>query len=245
MRVTIISLATCLWCIASISVASEPATAKETPSSKEETPARDLKPTTRTLGIVLYDRFELLDVAGPAEIFGNVGPRLKLVMIAEKVGPVRSNQGVAIHADHSFNDAPPLDLILVPGGFGTLKAIRDKALLDWLRTRGEDAELVMSVCSGSGILAKAGMLDGKRATTNKQSYRFITPWGPEVEWVKEARWVDDGEIVTSSGVSAGMDMALHVVKRLYGEELAQRIADLTEYEWHRDANRDPFAKFAK
>lgn len=235
-----------------ISLAHSPgATAEPTQEGAKTSPvvdsdvAKEGENKTRHLGIVLYDRFELLDVAGPAEIFGSVGPRLKLVMIAENAGPVRSTQGVAMNADYSYQDAPPLDLILVPGGIGTLKMLRNKPLHDWLHARVPDAEIVMSVCSGSGILATAGILDGRKATTNKQSYRLITAWGPKVEWIKEARWVDDGNIVTSSGVSAGMDMALHVVQRLHGEKTALRIADGTEYEWHRDASWDPFAKFAK
>lgn len=244
----------CAWLLAlgGSVVADETNTAKpESPkepnakatSSQKETDSEEQQ--TRTLGIVLYDRFELLDVAGPAEIFGNVGSRLKIVMIADKAGPVRSTQGIAMVADVGYDEAPPLDLVLVPGGIGTLRMLGNKPLLEWLKSRAEQAEIVMSVCSGSGILAKAGLLDGRQATTNKQSYRLITAWDPDVKWVKEARWVDDGNIVTSSGVSAGMDMALHVVQRLYGEKVAQQIADGTEYEWHRDSTWDPFAKFAK
>jgi transcriptional regulator GlxA family with amidase domain len=136
-------------------------------------------------------------------------------------------------------------MVLVPGGFGTMQQLTNKALLDWLRQRAAKAEIVMSVCSGSALLAKAGLLDGRRATSNKQFFQFAVNQGPKVRWVKEARWVDDGDRVTSSGVSAGMDMALHVIARLYGEQVAQKLADGTEYQWHRDANQDPFAKFAK
>jgi transcriptional regulator GlxA family with amidase domain len=103
----------------------------------------------------------------------------------------------------------------------------------------------MSVCSGSALLAKAGLLDGRRATSNKVYFQFAVSNGPKVNWVKEARWVDDGNRVTSSGVSAGIDMALHVVERLYGTKTAEGIANSTEYQWHRDADSDPFAKFAR
>jgi transcriptional regulator GlxA family with amidase domain len=95
------------------------------------------------------------------------------------------------------------------------------------------------------LLAAAGILDGRRATTNKAFYTQIVNAGPKVNWVKEARWVDDGNIVTSSGVSAGIDMALHVIARLYGDESAEKIAQLTEYQWHRNADVDPFAQFVK
>jgi len=200
---------------------------------------------TRTLGIVLYPKFELLDVVGPAEMFGNLGPRVKVVMVAQRAGAVASVQGPQLVADYGFDDCPPLDLLLVPGGFGTLTEVNNAELLDWLRTRADKAEFTMSVCSGSALLAKAGLLDGRRATSNKQFFQYAVNQGPKVEWVKEARWVEDGNRVTSSGVSAGMDMALAVIARLYGAAAAEKIANGTEYQWHRDANVDPFAKFAK
>jgi len=200
---------------------------------------------SRTIGIVLYPRFELLDVYGPAEVFGNLPGKLKVVMVAEKAGPVASTQGPQGVADYGFEDCPPLDLILVPGGFGTIAELKNQKLLDWLRSRSEQAELTMSVCSGSSLLAGAGLLDGRRATSNKQYFSFATTRAPNVQWVKEARWVDDGNIVTSSGVSAGIDMSLHVIERLFGTETAERIANATEYQWHRDADNDPFVQFAK
>ncbi len=199
---------------------------------------------TRTLGIVLYPMFELLDVYGPAEIFGNVNKGLKVVMVAEKAGPVTSAQGPQVLAKFGFEDCPPLDLVLVPGGMGTLAEVKNPAMLDWLRGRAKGAEIVMSVCSGSAILAEAGLLDGRKATSNKRYFQIAVSHGPKVNWIERARWVDDGDRVTSSGVSAGIDMALAVVARLYGEKTAETIADLTEYQWHRDADNDPFFKAA-
>jgi transcriptional regulator GlxA family with amidase domain len=197
------------------------------------------------LGIVLYERFELLDVFGPAEVFGNVPKRLKVVIVAEKAGPVRSVQGVRAVADFGFDDCPPLDFILVPGGIGTMDQLANKPFLDWLRDRAKSAQVMMSVCSGSALLAKAGLLDGKQATCNKQYFHMLTAGHKTVKWVKEARWVDEGSRVTSSGVSAGIDMALHMVDRLYGADLAQKIADGIEHEWQKDPAHDPFARFAK
>jgi transcriptional regulator GlxA family with amidase domain len=208
--------------------------------SKAAPPAK-----TRTLGVILYPQFELLDVCGPVEMFGNLGSQLKVVLVAQSAGPLASTQGAKLVAEYGFDDCPELDLIMVPGGMGTMQQLSNKALLEWLKKRAAKAEIVMSVCSGSALLAKAGLLDGRRATSNKQYFQFAVNQGPKVKWVKEARWVDDGDRVTSSGVSAGIDMALHVIARLYGEPLAQKLADGTEYQWHRDANKDPFAKFAK
>jgi putative intracellular protease/amidase len=214
-------------------------------AAAQTNPAPDRAEKLRTLGIVLYSRFELLDVCGPLEMFGNVGRRLKIVMVADKAGPVASTQGPKLVADYSLDDCPDLDLILVPGGYGTRAQIGNKKMVDWLKDRSAKAEIVMSVCTGSALLAKAGLLDGKKATSNKVYFSFAVANGPNVEWVKKARWVDAGDRVTSSGVSAGIDMALHVIARLYGDDIAERIASGTEYQWHRDPADDPFAKFAK
>ncbi|MGD9723896.1 MAG: DJ-1/PfpI family protein [Pirellulales bacterium] len=217
--------------------AAEPAAAKQDPAAAQPTE----KKGKRTLGILLYPRFELLDVYGPAEMFGNLPTQLKVVMVAEKAGPVASAQGPKVQADYGFDDCPPLDLVMVPGGFGTIAELKNEAMLAWLRKRAETAEIMMSVCSGSALLAKAGLLDGRKATSNKRYFQFAIDAGPKVEWIRKARWVDDGDRVTSSGVSAGIDMALHVIERLFGTKTAEAMADNTEYQWHRDADNDPFA----
>ena len=211
-------------------------------SRDAKAPRNTEKKGPRTLGIVLYPKFELLDVYGPAEIFGNLPGKLKVVMVAQESGEVVSAQGPKVVADYGFDDCPPLDLVMVPGGFGTMTELKNEALLEWLRGRAENAEIVMSVCSGSALLAKAGLLDGRRATSNKRYFQIAVAQGPSVDWVYKARWVDDGNRVTSSGVSAGIDMALHVVGRLFGTKTAEYLADQTEYQWHRDADNDPFAK---
>jgi putative intracellular protease/amidase len=198
---------------------------------------------TRKLGVILYTDFELLDVFGPVEMFGNVGPELEVVMVAETAGSVKSAQGPQVLAEVGFDDCPALDLILLPGGIGTFPELANERMLDFLRKRSASAEITTSVCSGSALLAKAGLLDGRRATSNKQFFAFAETQSAQVDWVTEARWVDDGEFVTSSGVSAGMDMALAVIERLWGTERAETIANLTEYEWHRDPNVDPFVRF--
>jgi len=196
-----------------------------------------------TLGAVFYPGFELLDVFGPLEMFGSVGPELRIVTVAEHAGPVASFQGPRALADHGFADCPALDLVLLPGGFGTLAALQNDALHDFLRDRSAAARITMSVCSGSALLAKAGLLDGLRATTNKQFFSLGASQSEKVDWVKAARWVDAGRFVTSSGVSAGMDMALAVIERLFGAQKAEQIAVLTEYEWHRDPSWDPFVAY--
>lgn len=197
----------------------------------------------RTLGAVLYPQFELLDLYGPLEMFGCLGDELEIVTVAEKPGPVASTPGVETVAHFGFDTCPPLDLLLLPGGIGSMREMQNPALLDFLREQTPRAEVAMSVCSGSGILAAAGVLAGRKATSNKLFFDLVIGGTRDVDWVREARWVEDGPFVTSSGVSAGTDMALAVIARLYGVERAEQIAVMTEYEWQRDADRDPFARY--
>ena len=198
---------------------------------------------TRTLGAVIYENFELLDLFGPLEMFGNIVPGIKIVTVAEQPGSVRSAQGPKTVTEYGFSECPRLDLILLPGGIGTVKQLHNVAMLEFLKDRSLSTEVTMSVCSGSAILAKAGLLDGRRATSNKQFFSLATSQSDKVKWIAEASWVEDGPFATSSGVSAGIDMALAIIARLFGRERAQLIANLTEYVWQDDSNRDPFYKF--
>jgi putative intracellular protease/amidase len=197
----------------------------------------------RVLGAVLYENFELLDLYGPLEMFGSIGGELRVVTVAEKPGPVASVQGPSTVAEFGYDDCPHLDLILVPGGIGTVQQLAEPAIAAFLQDRSPSAEITMSVCTGSAILAKVGLLDGRRATSNKQFFEFARIQSDKVDWIAEARWVEDGPIATSSGVSAGTDMALGIIARLYGKERADDIANRTEYEWRSDPTSDPFTKF--
>jgi transcriptional regulator GlxA family with amidase domain len=198
----------------------------------------------KTVGALLFEGFELLDVFGPLEAWGMLAAagEWKLVTTAATAGPVASAQGPRAVADHSMADCPKLDVILVPGGIGTRREVKNGALLDWLRRRSSEAEVVTSVCTGAALLARAGLLDGRRATTNKAVFGWVAEQGAAVQWVKQARWAEDGPFVTSSGVSAGIDMTLAVIARLAGIGVAEGIAIRMEYDWHRDAAWDPFAK---
>src|SRR5574341_1704529 len=127
----------------------------------------------KRLGVVLYPQFELLDVFGPVEMFGNMQGVIEVAMVAEKKGPVLSAQGPSVLADFSFADCPHLDLLLVPGGIGTRAEIENPVILDWLKQRVARAEVAMSVCTGSALYACAGLLDGRRATTNKMFFQWV------------------------------------------------------------------------
>ena len=195
----------------------------------------------RTLGVVLFEGFELLDVFGPLEMFGLAADHFEIRLIAERGGVVASRQGPKSVCDDSFQSAPAIDVLLVPGGIGTRREVNNPVLLEWLNERSKQAELVASVCTGSALLAKAGVLDGMRATSNKQAFAWASSQSEKVQWQQQARWVEDGKEFSSSGVSAGIDMALAVIAKLVSQQAAEEASNFAEYSWQRDANCDPFA----
>jgi putative intracellular protease/amidase len=196
-------------------------------------------PPPLKVGAVLFPGFELLDVFGPLELlpWGK-----EIVMLAECPGAVPSAQGPQAVAEAALADAGALDVLLVPGGMGTRREASNQPFLDELRRQAEAARFVATVCTGSALLARTGLLDGRRATTNKRAFAWVSSQGPAVQWVARARWVEDGKFFTSAGVSAGMDMALGLVARLLGREASIGIAQAAEYEWHEDPHWDPFAQ---
>ena len=205
--------------------------------------AQTLKPHKggkKVVGVVLYPGFEVLDVFGPVEMWANV-PDFKVILIAQKLGAVKSAQGVSVVADFDFETAPPLDIMMVPGGIGTYAELGNSVFLDYLRKQDQTTEYTTSVCTGSALLAKAGLLKGRRATSNKKFFSLAVKQDPSVTWIKQARWVEDGKMITSSGVSAGTDMALGLVAKIYGKDRARTLADVLEYQWSDDPNLDPFA----
>ena len=196
----------------------------------------------RCIGVVLFDGFELLDVFGPLEMYGMAADHFDICLLAENEGSVASRQGPRSVVDYPFSQAPQVDILFVPGGTGTRTEVSNQTLLDWLRVQSQHAEYVTSVCTGSALLAKAGLLDGVSATTNKLSFQWVASQSAKVIWQKQARWVEDGKFFTSSGVSAGIDMALAVIAKLVGQGIAEQAATWAEYDWHRDASWDPFAQ---
>jgi transcriptional regulator GlxA family with amidase domain len=193
------------------------------------------------IGAVIFPGFELLDIFGPLEMLGMLREQVSITMLAEKPGEVRSNQGPKGVADAALADVSALDVLLVPGGWGTRTEVQNAPFLDLLRARAKEARFVASICTGSALLAKTGVLDGKRATSNKLAFDWVTSQGPNVIWIREARWVEDGNIYTSSGVSAGMDMTLGLIQRLFDRSMSLQIARWAEYSWHEDKTVDPFA----
>ena len=198
----------------------------------------------RTLAALVFPGFETLDYFGPIEMLGGFGDEIEIITVAKRSGPVPSVHGQRIVPDKTLSEKDDYDLLLIPGGDSALTESADEELMQWIKDASSNAERVMAVCTGTVLLGMTGVLDGRRATTNKLDFSKTVHLAPGVEWVKAARWVEDGKFFTSSGVSAGMDMALAVMADLFGLDMAERLALGCEYEWHKDANRDPFAKLA-
>lgn len=194
----------------------------------------------KLIGIVIFNDFETLDVFGPVQMWGRLSGH-RVVFISPDGRPAHSAQGAVIEASYSFEDAPQSDVLMVPGGMGTRKLVNDPATLAFVRMQHQHTSWTTSVCTGAAILARAGVLDGRRATTNKVAFDWVASQSAKVQWLGRARWVVDGKLVTSSGVSAGTDMALSLVTNLYGRGAAEEVAAVAEYVWNDDPYNDPFA----
>lgn len=198
----------------------------------------------RTMAALVFPGFETLDYFGPIEMLGSPPHEIEIITVAQGLDPVPSVHGQRIVVDKTIDQKNDYDLLFIPGGDTALEAAKDAALLQWIREVSASAERVLAVCTGTVLLGMTGVLDGRQATTNKLDFTSTVHLAPHVDWVREARWVEDGKFFTSSGVSAGMDMSLAVIADLFGMAVANRVALGNEYEWHKDSTRDPFAKLA-
>lgn len=190
---------------------------------------------------LLYDGFEMLDLYGPLEMYCAHPDIFELVTVAEGMEPVRAAFGPATLPEETFAEGTSFDILLIPGGAGTRREVDNPALLGWLARAGARAQVITSVCTGSVLLARAGLLEGHPATTNKMWFDEMAALAPGIDWRKRARWVESGRLFTSSGVSAGMDMTLAVIERLAGASAAATSAAEAEYTRNPDPDNDPFA----
>lgn len=189
--------------------------------------------------IILFDDFETLDVFGPVEILGRLKEDFKIRFYSIEGGIIKSSQGVPVLTKPISQFPENNYIILVPGGMGIRELVDDEIILNHIKNLSKHAEYILTVCTGSILLSKTGLLDGKRATTNKRVFKWTNEF-PEVNWVKKARWIKDDNIYSSSGVSAGMDMALGFVADLLGYEVAKKQSIEIEYDWKEDSTWDPF-----
>lgn len=192
-------------------------------------------------GILIFDDVEVLDFAGPFEVFSRTRTvagadsrrtdehaPFDVFTVARTIAPIRATGGLVVTPHHGFDDAPPIDLLVVPGGFGTRPLLKDHAVLEWIAARSRAARLTTSVCTGALLLAKSGVLAGRRATTHWAALDLLATLHDPALVERERRVVEDG-VVTSAGVSAGIDMAFRVVERRCGRAVAEETARYIEY----------------
>jgi len=193
------------------------------------------------IAAVLFPGFELLDIFGPLEMFGLLGERAKITLAARNLAPVASGAGPQAMPKVLISEVETTDMILIPGGPGTRSLVYDRGFLEALTLCAKKATIVASVCTGSALLAKTGLLDGRQATSNKLAYAWATSQSTNVLWQPKARWVVDGKFWTSSGIAAGIDMSLALIAHLFDTETAIEIANRAEYLWNQNPDLDPFA----
>jgi cyclohexyl-isocyanide hydratase len=179
----------------------------------------------RTVGMVIFPDLTQLDLTGPYEVFGRL-PDLKVILVAGVLHPIKSDHGLLLTPDYSFADSPQLDILFVPGGNGVFEAMQNKNLIDFLQKQAEKAEFITSVCTGSLILAAAGLLNGYCATTHWLSINLLKLFDVQVI---EQRVVIDRNRITGGGVTAGIDFGLSIASKLFGEKIAQEIQLMMEY----------------
>lgn len=187
------------------------------------------------IGIFLFDGAEELDWAGPWEVLASWAQRwpddgVETFTVSRDAAHVTCAKGLRVLPDHTWESAPPIDVLVVPGGQGTRPLVHDEPVLAWVRGQAERGALVTSVCTGSSVLAAAGLLRNRPAATHWASFEWLAELDPTVELRRDDRFVDDGEVVTAAGVSAGIDMALHLVARLHSVERAREVRRYVQYD---------------
>jgi len=184
--------------------------------------------------ILIFDDVEVLDFAGPFEVFSvtnelNDYALLNVYTVAMDTAPVTARNGLSINPHYSIDTAPPPQILIIPGGQGTRPLLQNAATLAWIERSAESAERVLSVCTGALLLATIGLLDGLKVTTHAGAFDLLAELAPLALIDRSARFVDNGTVVTSAGISAGIDMSLHVVGQLFGTEMADKTASYMEY----------------
>lgn len=196
----------------------------------------------QNVGVLLFDNFETLDVFGPVEIFGVLKNDYRVSFYSEAGGMVKNNHGVSILSSPLENIIGGVDVFLIPGGWGTRIAVNNEGFIEKIKQISDASKFVLTVCTGSGLLAKTGLLENRFATSNKRAFDWAVSNGKNIKWVKKARWTVDGKYYTSGGVSAGMDMVLGFLKDRHDQTFASNIAKQIEYNWQEDKDFDNFSE---
>jgi transcriptional regulator GlxA family with amidase domain len=191
---------------------------------------------SRNVAVLLFHEVEVLDFCGPFEVFSVTRNRdnstpFNVYTVAENLEPIMARHDLSVNPRYTISGCPKPDILLVPGGYGTRKEMHNRVLTDWIKGSFQGTELILSVCTGALLLAKAGLLDGLVATTHHGAIELLKEVAPNTTIDAAKRFVDNGKIILSAGISAGIDMSLYVVARLLGEEHAWETAQYMEYDW--------------
>jgi putative intracellular protease/amidase len=192
------------------------------------------------IAILLFENFETLDVYGPVEVFGRLVELYTIKFYSLNGGLIENRHGVSVLTAKLEEVNDNLEIFIVPGGLGTRKEVENKLLVDKIKEISTFSKFVLTVCTGSALLARTGLLDNKTATSNKRAFDWVITNGTKVNWNKKARWTIDDKYYTSAGVSAGIDMVLGFISDRHGIELARQIAFEIEYKWTEDKDMDIF-----
>lgn len=215
------------------------------------------KETMRTVAVLIFDNVEVLDFAGPFEVFGVAGGRgnqrlYEVFTVAQFAGPVMARNALSVNPHYTFDTMPHADILVIPGGFGARRQKLCLPVLEFVRQRAQAAQCVLSVCSGALILAKAGLLQGLQATTHRGALGELTLDEPTCTVWPDARVVDNGKIITSAGISMGIDASLYLVAKQHGLDAAWETATYMEYDWlhqvadgHHIVSRAPDARIGR
>jgi len=194
------------------------------------------------VGVLLFENFETLDVFGPVEILGRLKDLYSIQFYSLSGGLIGNSHGISISTEKLESEHSNSEIIIIPGGAGTRLGVNNALLIDTIRKISVSSNYVLTICTGSALLAKTGLLDGRKATSNKRAFDWVLTNGKDVNWIKHARWVVDGKYYTSSGVSAGMDMALGFLADRHGLEFARKVAFEIEYNWTEESEDDNFSE---
>ncbi len=192
------------------------------------------------VAVLLFEDFETLDVFGPVEILVRLQQLYAIKFYSLGGGLVKNKHGVTIQTENISELKNGAGVFIIPGGYGTRIEVHNAPLIDIIRTVAQQSQFTHTVCTGSALLAKTGLLDGRKATSNKKAFDWVITQGPEVHWVRKARWTKDEQFYTSAGVSAGMDMTLGFLSDQHGIEFAKKTAFEIEYNWIEDMEEDDF-----